>query len=111
MKIHLSDKKCVACEGGIPPLTPDEVARYQPEVPDWGVSNDKLSIFREFKFKNFKEAITFADAVGGIAEQEGHHPVLTVAWGKVHVFLTTDAIKGLSENDFILAAKVDRITA
>lgn len=107
--LHLSDKKCVACEGGIPPLTPEEIAGYQPQVPEWHVSSDKLSISREFKFKNFKEAITFADKVGEIAEEEGHHPVLTVAWGKVGILLTTDAIKGLSDNDFILAAKISAI--
>jgi 4a-hydroxytetrahydrobiopterin dehydratase len=72
------------------------------------VSDDGLSISRKFSFKNFKEAITFADAVGTIAEEEGHHPVLTVAWGRVGVLLTTDAIKGLSENDFIIAAKIDK---
>lgn len=109
MKIHLTDKKCVACEGGIPPLTREEIENYQPEVPEWLVADNRLSISRTFTFKNFKEALSFADAVGVIAEEEGHHPVLTVRWGKVHVFLTTDAIKGLSENDFILAAKVDRI--
>ncbi|MBY0539108.1 4a-hydroxytetrahydrobiopterin dehydratase [Patescibacteria group bacterium] len=110
MNIHLTDKKCVACEGGIPPLTREQIATYQPEVPEWNVSDDGLSISRKFIFKNFKEAITFADKVGELAEEEGHHPVLTVQWGKVSVFLTTDAINGLSENDFILAAKVDRIT-
>ena len=110
MKIHLSDQKCVACEGGIPPLTHEEIEKYKPEIPGWSVTEDELSIFREFKFKNFKEAITFADTVGDIAEEEGHHPVLTVRWGKVGILLTTDAISGLSDNDFILAAKIDKIT-
>jgi 4a-hydroxytetrahydrobiopterin dehydratase len=109
MKIHLSDKKCVACEGGIPPLTQDEIAKYQPEVPEWSVSADSLSISRQFTFKNFKEALAFADKIGVIAEEEGHHPELAVAWGKVGVHLTTHAIGGLSDNDFILAAKIDKI--
>jgi 4a-hydroxytetrahydrobiopterin dehydratase len=109
MRIHLTDKKCVACEGGIPPLTQDEILKFHPEVPEWGVATDTLSISRAFKFKDFKDALLFADRVGEIAEEEGHHPVLTVAWGKVGVLLTTDAIKGLSENDFILAAKIDAL--
>lgn len=107
--IHLTDKKCVACEGGIPPLTKAQIAEYQPQVPAWRVAADSLSIMRDFTFKNFKEAITFADKVGDLAEEEGHHPVLTVRWGKVGIVLSTDAISGLSENDFILAAKVDRL--
>lgn len=117
MKVHLTDKKCVACEGGIPPLTRTEIETYKPEVPEWRVIGPEsedgvgLSITRDFKFKNFKEAITFADAVGELAEEEGHHPVLTVQWGRVGISLTTDAIRGLSENDFILAAKIDRISA
>lgn len=115
MKIHLTDKKCVACEGGIPPLTRTQIETYKPEVPEWTVVGPEsedgvgLSIARDFMFKNFKEAITFADKVGELAEDEGHHPVLTVRWGKVGILLTTDAISGLSENDFILAAKIDRI--
>ncbi len=109
--LHLTDKKCVACEGGIPPLTHDEIQKYLPEVPNWSVSGDELSITRDFKFKNFKEAITFANKVGELAEEEGHHPVLTVRWGMVGILLTTDAINGLSENDFILAAKIDKIVS
>lgn len=113
-KIHLTDKKCVACEGGIPPLTKAQIAEYQPQVPEWKVIGESedgvgLSIVRDFSFKNFKEAITFADKVGELAEEEGHHPVLTVRWGKVGILLTTDAINGLSENDFILAAKIDQL--
>ena len=107
--IHLTDKKCVACEGGVPPLTVEEIAKYQPEVPEWKVSSDNLSISKEFRFKDFKEAMAFANKIGDLAESEGHHPDLTVAWGKVGVHLTTHAIKGLSENDFILAAKIDRL--
>jgi 4a-hydroxytetrahydrobiopterin dehydratase len=109
MNIHLTDKKCVACEGGVPPLTPGEIERYKPEVSEWTVAPDNLSISREFSFKDFKEAMSFADKIGVLAEEEGHHPDLTVSWGKVGVHLTTHAIKGLSENDFILAAKIDRI--
>lgn len=109
MKIHLTDKKCVACEGGIPPLTLAQMAEFLPEVPAWQVAPDTLSMSRDFTFKTFRDAMLFAIKIGDVAEEEGHHPVLTVSWGKVSVFLTTDAIKGLSENDFILAAKIDAL--
>ena len=108
MQIHLSDKKCVACEGGIPPLTREEIAKYHPEVPEWKVANDELSISREFVFKNFKEALTFVNKVGTLAEEEGHHPDINLyAYKKVLITLSTHAIRGLSENDFILAAKIN----
>ena len=109
MNIHLTDKKCVACEGGIPPLTREEIAKFQPEVPKWKVAPDALSISHEFAFKDFKEAMAFANKIGDLAEEEGHHPELSIGWGKVGVHLTTHAINGLSENDFILAAKIDRL--
>jgi len=77
------------------------------EVPGWKLADDALSISRDFTFKNFADALAFANKIGAIAEEEGHHPDLTVSWGKVGVHLSTHAIGGLSENDFILAAKVD----
>lgn len=110
MNIHLTDKKCVACEGGIPPLTREETAKYGPEVPEWKIEDNALSISRVFSFNDFKSALAFADKIGALAEEEGHHPDLTVGWGKVGVHLTTHAIGGLSENDFILAAKIDALS-
>lgn len=109
MKIYLTDKKCVPCEGGIPPLTLEQMSDFLPEVPDWQIATDTLSMTRTFSFKTFRDAMVFANKIGDIAESEGHHPVLTVSWGKVVVLLTTDAIKGLSQNDFILAAKIDAL--
>lgn len=109
MKIHLTDKKCVACEGGIPPLTLAEMANFLPEVPEWQIAPDTLSMTRDFTFKTFRDAMLFANRIGDLAEEEGHHPELKISWGKVGVFLTTNAIKGLSENDFILAAKIDAL--
>lgn len=109
MNIHLTDKKCVACEGGVPPLTRGEIATYQPQVPEWRVSDDGLSISRQFEFKDFKQALAFVDKVGALAEEEGHHPDINLfAFKKVLITLSTHAIGGLSENDFILAAKIDR---
>lgn len=101
--------RCKPCEGGMPPATREEAEILLKRVRDWKLSADGKSISKEFKFKNFAEALAFANSVGAIAEEEGHHPDLYVAWGKARVELTTHAIKGLSENDFILAAKIDAI--
>lgn len=78
-----------------------------PHIPEWKLSLDGGSLTRSFPFKNFKDALTFANKVGALAEEEWHHPDLIVAWGRVEVLLTTHSIKGLAENDFILAAKID----
>lgn len=110
MKVHLSDKKCVACEGGVQPLHSEQLTVYSQQLPDWNIAGDEKSISREFTFKDFKEALAFVNRVGEIAESEGHHPDLNLfAFKKVLVTLSTHAIGGLSENDFILAAKVDTI--
>jgi 4a-hydroxytetrahydrobiopterin dehydratase len=106
---YLLDKKCVPCEGGMPPLTPDEVQNLIKEIEGWSVVENK-EIEKEFKFKNFKEALAFINKVGEIAEQEGHHPDINLHnWNKVTFSLSTHVIKGLSENDFILAAKIDNL--
>lgn len=110
MVIHLSDKKCVACEGGIPPLNSGQITGYSGEVKDWKVSEDEKSIFKEYTFKNFKEALAFVNRVGALAEEEGHHPDINLhGYKNVLITLSTHAIGGLSENDFILAAKVDKL--
>lgn len=110
MKIHLTDKKCVACEGGIPPLTEAEIAVFKPEVPAWEVSPDQKAISRQFTFKDFKEALAFVNKVGALAEEEGHHPDIKLfEYKHVLISLWTHAIGGLSENDFILAAKIDTL--
>jgi 4a-hydroxytetrahydrobiopterin dehydratase len=105
----LAQRKCVACEGGVPPLTRDEAQMLMKQLQGWTLSGDDRWISKEFKFKDFKEALAFTDAVGAIAEGDGHHPDIQLSWGKVVVELTTHAIKGLSENDFIIAAKIDKI--
>ncbi len=104
---------CVPCRGGVPTLTDAEVAVLQPQVPGWQVVEvDGIKrLIREFQFKDFREAMEFAVRVGDLAEREGHHPDLHVAWGKVTVETWTHKIKGLHRNDFILAAKVDAIHA
>lgn len=107
--VHLTDKKCVACEGGIDPLTREQIAEFAPQVPEWKISEDAKSISRVFRFKDFKEAMAFANKVGDIAESEGHHPDMEVGWGRVGITLTTHAINGLHDNDFIVAAKIDTL--
>lgn len=105
--MDLTQKKCQPCEGGIPKLKSDEAKKLHQEVPSWALSEDKLR--KNFKFKNFREAMKFLNRMADIAEEEGHHPDFTVHYNKVDVEIWTHAIDGLSENDFILAAKLDRI--
>lgn len=105
----LARQKCVPCEVGTPPLTPKQAAQYQKQVdPAWRRTGNKF-IAREFEFKDFKQAMVFVNKIADIAEAEGHHPDITVIWNKVTLRLTTHKIKGLSPNDFIVAAKVDKI--
>lgn len=104
----LAHKKCVPCEGGAPPLLSKEIVEYAKELGnDWKVVNDH-HIEKEFSFKNFKEALAFTNQIGAIAEEEGHHPDILLRWGKVKVTLWTHAVGGLSENDFILASKINQ---
>src|SRR6185295_5431584 len=107
----LSEGACVPCRGGIPPMTSSEAEGLRSQVSDWRITerDGVLRIEREFRFKDFRQALDFAVQVGELAEREQHHPDLHVAWGKVVVETWTHKIKGLHQNDFILAAKTDRI--
>jgi len=104
---ELSQLNCVACRGGDPKLTEDEIVELQLMVPEWDVIevNGIQRIQRVFKFKNFLQALEFANKVGEIAEKEDHHPVLVVEWGRLTVQWWTHVVKGLHKNDFIMAAK------
>jgi len=104
----LKNKKCEPCEGGVKPLTPDEYESFlRKELTGWDVKDEKV-LEKNYKFKNFKEALGFLNKVGELAESEGHHPDMKLyGWNKVKLSLTTHAIGGLSENDFILASKID----
>lgn len=107
---NLTDKKCVPCEGGTPPLTRDQFAPMLAEVKNWQVLEEK-KIQKDFKFKNFKEVMAFVNKIAELAEAEGHHPDLNIHdWNKLTIRLSTHAIGGLSENDFILAAKIDQLS-
>ena len=102
--MELRTKHCVACEGGVPKLSADEIAKLAPEVPAWTVRDAQLH--RRFVFRNFVEAMRFVNRMADVAEAEGHHPDFTVHYRQVDVSVWTHAIGGLSENDFILAAKI-----
>ena len=107
---NLTSRKCVPCEGGEDPLKRSGFEVYLTQVPNWQVINDDKAIERDFKFKNFREALDFVKIVGELAESEGHHPdIFLHNWRKVRLTLSTHAIKGLSVNDFIMAAKIDLI--
>ena len=109
----LINKKCVPCEGGVPTLDLSEIHKYQKKVDGWDVRSDSKKIYfleKNFKFKNFLESQNFVNSVGGVSENEGHHPDITFGWGYVKIIIMTHAIEGLSQNDFILAAKIDQIS-
>lgn len=108
--VNLVEKRCVPCESGAPPLSRQEAEKILEQVPSWSIASDSKSIHKAFKFKNWLEAVAFTNTISEIAEREGHHPDIDLRWGHVGVTLTTHAIKGLSENDFILAAKIEEIT-
>ena len=105
----LTQERCVPCEGDVQAFTPAQVAVYAPQVPDWTILDDK-KLEKQFKFKDFAEALRFINKVGAVAETEGHHPDINLhSWNKVTITLWTHAIKGLFLNDFILAAKIDAL--
>ncbi len=106
---ELSNKKCVPCEVGAIPLQPDEVKDMLKELEEGWSSEDDKAIQKTFKFDDFMGAMDFANKIAELAEEEGHHPILTVSWGKLKAKLMTHKIKGLHENDFILAAKIDKL--
>ena len=103
---QLSDKKCLPCEGGIAPLSPDAVSSLLSKVVGWKLSGKR--IVQDFSFTNFVEAMAFVNSLAEIAEKEGHHPDFTVHYNQVRVEIWTHAIGGLSENDFILAAQITK---
>ena len=105
----LISKTCTPCRGGIPPLSQEEVESHRHQTPEWVVLDDAHRIQRAFRFKNFAEAFGFVQRAAALAEAEGHHPDISFGWGYATVSLQTKKIKGLHENDFIMAAKLDQI--
>ena len=111
MTNDLTTRRCQPCEGGVDPLTPEQSGALLKALhDDWSISDDGLELSRDFKFPAYSHTLGFANAVAWIAISEDHHPVLTISYGSCHVAYTTHAINGLSDNDFICAAKIDRLT-
>ena len=108
MSAELAARTCVACHGGMPALTLDEVAALLAQLDGWRVDENK-KLIKTYRFADFVEAVGFVDAITPVVEEQGHHPVLTVRWGAVRVSLWTHAIDALTDNDFIMAAKFDQL--
>ena len=109
----LLKKKCTPCEGGIIPFDISEIHKYQKKVDGWDIIKNKKEIYfleKNFKFKDFQESQNFINQVGKISDEENHHPDISFGWGYAKINIMTHAIEGLSENDFILAAKIDQIS-
>jgi len=104
---HLADRQCVPCRGGAPPLKGQELDRFSAQLPGWKVVGEH-HLEKTFLFPDFKTALAFVNQAGEIAERQGHHPDLFLTWGQVQVKIYTHKIDGLTESDFILAAKIDR---
>ena len=111
MESALAEKSCIPCRGGIPPLTREEAESFRRQAPDWALVDDATRIERTYRFRNFAEAFGFVQRAAELAEAEGHHPDICFGWGYATASLRTKKIKGLHENDFIMAAKLDRIAA
>jgi len=107
----LADKTCVPCRGGVPALKGsalEEIYNQLPSRSEWSIVREHY-IVRTFKFPDFKSALAFVNRVGAVAEEQWHHPDIVLAWGKVEITIWTHAIDGLTESDFILAAKIDNL--
>src|SRR5690349_19845798 len=106
--MSLADQTCVPCRGGVPPLRGEQLDSLRRQLPDWDVIEEH-HLHKIFRFPNFQKALDFVNRAGAIAEEQGHHPDLLLTWGKVEVTTYTHKIDGLTESDFVLAAKIDRV--
>ncbi len=104
----LAERQCVPCRGGVPPLKGDEIEKLSTQLPEWQVVNEH-HLQKTYKFKDFGETLAFVKLVGELAEQQGHHPDICFGWGKADITLWTHKIDGLTESDFVLAAKIDKL--
>jgi 4a-hydroxytetrahydrobiopterin dehydratase len=107
--MSLADKTCVPCRGGVPPLKGDALNTLQTELPDWEVVQEH-HLRKVFRFPDFQKALDFVNRAGAIAEEQGHHPDILLSWGKAEVTIFTHKIDGLTESDFVMAAKINRVS-
>ena len=109
MNIDLKNQKCQACSGNTPILNEIQISENLAKLNNWSVNDEQKMIFKKFSFKTFNQALKFTNKIGQLADKEGHHPDVSLGWGYSLIMLHTHAIKGLSINDFIMAAKIDII--
>ena len=109
MNIDLKNQKCQACSGNTPILNEMQISENLAKLNNWSVNDEQKMIFKKFSFKTFNQALKFTNKIGQLADKEGHHPDVSLGWGYSLIMLHTHAIKGLSINDFIMAAKIDII--
>jgi 4a-hydroxytetrahydrobiopterin dehydratase len=105
---ELADRQCVPCRGGVPPLKGDEVQKLASQLVDWRAVNEH-HLMKIYQFKDFGETLAFVNRVGELAEEQGHHPDICFGWGKAEISIWTHKVDGLTESDFILAAKIDKL--
>ena len=108
MPEDLASQDCVPCRGGVPPMKGDAIKSLSAQLPEWQVVNEH-HLQKTFQFKNFAETLDFVNRVGQLAEQQGHHPDICFGWGKADISIWTHKIDGLTESDFVLAAKIDKV--
>lgn len=104
----LAERQCVPCRGGVPPMKGDEVEKLSAQLPEWQVVNEH-HLRKTYRFKDFSETLVFVNRVGELAEEQGHHPDICFGWGKAEITIWTHKIDGLTESDFVLAAKIDKL--
>lgn len=109
MATAFAEQSCTPCRGGVPPLGREAAEEYRRQAPDWALVDDATRLERTYRFRNFRDAFAFVAEAAALAEAEGHHPDISFGWGYATVSLRTKKIKGLHENDFIMAAKLDRL--
>lgn len=105
---ELAERQCVPCRGGVPPMKGEQLNEMSSQLPDWQVVNEH-HLQRAYSFKDFRETLDFVNRIGELAEEQGHHPDICFGWGKADITIWTHKIDGLTESDFVLAAKIDKL--
>ncbi len=105
---NLSERECVPCRGGVPPLRGDEIKKLIEQLDEWEAVEEH-HLKKSYEFKDFRESLVFVNRVGALAEEQGHHPDICFGWGRAEITIWTHKIDGLTESDFILAAKIDKL--